>query len=106
MVFLKIPCITVQNNVSWGTRESPQQKSKEDLKIEEIRRKEALAEAKQQKRAGLLGYFIKQAEENQEKGGMEFSLANLFKCMLFTKDDPSTLTSHKLVSELLDRIQH
>lgn len=63
-----------------------------------MQRKEALAEAKQQKKSGLLGYFMKQSEENQDKRSMEFSLANLFKCMLFTQDDPSTVTSHKLVS--------
>lgn len=89
--------LLVQNNVSWGTRESPQQKSKQDLEREEIQRKEALEEAKQQKRSGLFGFFVKQAEEKEAKGGLEFSLANFFKCMVFTPEDPAALASKKLV---------
>ena len=43
---------------------------------------------KKKKEGGLLGMLLQQASGNSEKGGLEFSLANLFKCMCFTHEDP------------------
>ena len=37
---------------------------------------------------GLLGFLMQQTSGKAEKGGLEFSLANLFKCMCFTHEDP------------------
>ena len=54
-------------------------------KAEEEMKKEAM---KKKKDAGLLGSLLQQATGNAEKGGLEFSLANLFKCMCFTHEDP------------------
>jgi len=90
-----------KNNVSWGTRESPQEKTVQDLKREEYQREEALKEVKQakkdQKQAGLMSYILKKPEGSPQKGGLEFTLANLFRCMLFTHDDPAAAASVKLV---------
>ena len=54
-------------------------------KAEEEMKKEVL---KKKKDTGLLGSLLQQATGNAEKGGLEFSLANLFKCMCFTHEDP------------------
>ena len=54
-------------------------------KAEEEMKKEAM---KKKKDAGLLGSLLQQATGNSEKGGLEFTLANLFKCMCFTHEDP------------------
>lgn len=63
--------------------------------------KEAMEEAKQakkdEKNAGLLGYLMKKPEGAPQKGGVEFNLANLFKCMFFTHDDPAAMAHTKLV---------
>ncbi len=56
----------------------------EQKKKEEEMAKEA---AKKKKDGGMLGFLMKQASGHAEKGGLEFSLANLFKCMCFTHED-------------------
>ena len=56
---------------------------------EEKKKEEELAKAaKKKKKEGLLSFLYQQSGKT-EKGGMEFSLANLFKCMCFTHEDES-----------------
>ena len=68
----------------------PKKKTKAELEEEKKREKEQEEEmkkaAKKKKKEGLLS-FLYQNQKNTEKGGLEFSLANLFKCMCFTHED-------------------
>lgn len=77
------------NVVSWGTREVPKKLTKQELE-EQQKQEEDLKKAamKKKKESGLLGFLMQQASGHAEKGGLEFSLANLFKCMCFTHEDP------------------
>ena len=62
------------------------QELEEQQRNEEAMKKEAL---KKKKEGGLLGFLMQQTSgKTAEKGGLEFSLANLFKCMCFTHQDP------------------
>ena len=42
---------------------------------------------KKKEGGGWLGFLMQQTSGKSEKGGLEFSLANLFKCMCFTHED-------------------
>ena len=67
-----------QNNVSWGTREVAQKQSKKELEEQRKKEEEAAKDAKKhQKKDGILGFLMAQADRKNEKGGIEFSLANL-----------------------------
>jgi len=73
-----ISCRLLQNDVSWGTREVPQKQSKKELEEQRQREEEAAKNAKKhQKKDGILGFLMTQADKRAEKGGLEFSLANL-----------------------------
>jgi hypothetical protein len=64
--------------VSWGTREVAQKKSKKEVEEERIKEAENLKAAKKsQKKDGILGFLMAQAGQKSQKGGLEFSLANL-----------------------------
>ncbi len=72
--------------VSWGTREVPKKKTKAELEEEKKKEEEMKKQAKKQKKeGGFLDFLYKQSGPEQQ-GGLEFSLANLFKCQLFTHD--------------------
>ena len=74
--------------VSWGTREVAKKKTKAELEEEKRAAEEAAKAVKKQKKEGrLMGFLMQKAEGRKDKGGMEFSLANLFKCMCFTHED-------------------
>lgn len=100
--------------VSWGTREVPKKKTKQELEEEKKRDEELKKQAKKQKKkeGGLLGFLMAQTDKVQ-KGGLEFSLANLFRCMCFTHDDEDhpkkqlvkIATSLEEVSSRLSRIE-
>ncbi len=75
------------NNVSWGTREVAKKKTKADIQAEKEQQKAIQEEAKKKKKQeGLLGFLMQKAGAS-DKGGLEFSLANLFKCMCFTHEE-------------------
>ena len=59
------------------------QEKEEQQRKEEAMKKEAM---KKKKEGGWLGFLMQQTSAS-EKGGLEFSLANLFKCMCFTHED-------------------
>ncbi|CAL4108316.1 unnamed protein product, partial [Meganyctiphanes norvegica] len=66
------------NNVSWGTREIAQKKTKKEMAAE----KKALEEAKKlKKREGLLGFLTRAQNIDEDEGSIEFSFAGLFKLM-------------------------
>ena len=78
--------------VIWGVlccREVPKELTKQELEAQQKKEEEMKKEAKK-KEGGLLGFLMQQTSAGKaaEKGGLEFSLANLFKCMCFTHEDP------------------
>ena len=81
-------------------REVPKKLTKQELeeqqKAAEAAQKEAM---KKKKEGGLLGFLMQKAGSSGtvEKGGLEFSLANLFKCMCFTHEDPEADPQKQLV---------
>ena len=77
------------NVVSWGTREVPKKKTKAELEEERKKEEEMKQAAKKKNKEGMLSFLYAQASGKSEKGGLEFSLANLFKCMCFTHEDPN-----------------
>lgn len=95
LYFLSIPCMYLLliiyslvnlNVVTWGTREVQSKKTKKELEEE----KKVQEEIKQK---SLLG-FLNMGEGRQEEGSITFSLANLFKCQLFTYPKPNDETIH------------
>ncbi|XP_047516301.1 chitin synthase chs-2 isoform X2 [Pieris napi] len=68
------------NNVSWGTREIQQKKTKKEIEAE----KKAAEEAKKNARQKSLLGFLQGVNSNEEEGSIEFSFAGLFKCLLCT----------------------
>ena len=73
-------------------REVPKELTKQDLEAQQKKEEEMKKEAAKKKsgEGGLLGFLMQQTSAGKaaEKGGLEFSLANLFKCMCFTHEDP------------------
>merc|ERR1719419_474676 len=81
-LLLIIYSITNLNVVSWGTREVAVKKTKKELEEE---RKEQIQAAKQKKKDGIWG-LIKGSDgdgQGDEEGGIDVSLGNLFRVMLF-----------------------
>jgi chitin synthase len=77
------------NDVSWGTREVAKKKTKAELieeREKEKQMKEQATKINKKNEGGLVG-FLMQKSGVSEKGGLEFSLANLFKCMCFTHEE-------------------
>lgn len=92
-----------------------------EAKVEEAK---ALAKASSKNKGeekGLLSFLLNQQQGSgadgraAEKGGLDFSLGNLFRCMCFTHEDPSNDTGKHLgqissnveqLSERLKKIEH
>ena len=76
----------------------PKKLTKQELEEQQKAAEAAKKEAKK-KEGGLLGFLMQKAGSsgNVEKGGLEFSLANLFKCMCFTHEDPDANPQKQLV---------
>lgn len=94
-------------DVSWGTREvAPKNQPPPPVEVKPAAKNEGML-------ANLLTQFNLQGSGG-ESGGMEFSLANLFKCMCFTHDDPldpkkqliEIASSLKKVDSRLSNIEH
>ena len=81
-LLLIIYSLTNLNVVSWGTREVAVKKTKKELEEE---RKNATQNAKKAKKEGIWG-LIKgsEADDNEEEGGVDISLGNVLRLMLFT----------------------
>ncbi len=101
--------------VSWGTREVPKKKTKAELEEEKKKEEELKKAAKKKKKdGGILDFLYKQSGGPQERGGLEFSLANLFKIMCFTHEEPDDpkkqliklAASMDEVSNRLSKIEH
>ncbi|KAK2724897.1 hypothetical protein QYM36_001381, partial [Artemia franciscana] len=72
------------NNVSWGTREMQTKKSTQELEEEKKEAEEAQRQAKEKSLLGL----IHKTTAPEEEGSIDFSFANLFRCMLCTHRKP------------------
>ena len=94
-------------DVSWGTREVAEKKTKAQMEEEKKNMEEM---KKTVKNEGMLTNLLSQFNldgKGGESGGLEFSLANLFKCMCFTHDDP--LDPKKQLVEIatsLEKVNH
>jgi len=81
-LLLIIYSITNLNVVSWGTREVAVKKTKKEMEAE---RKEAAEAAKKKKKNGIWGLIQGEgADDGDEEGGIDVSIGNVLRLMLFT----------------------
>lgn len=101
LYFLSIPCMYLLlmiyslvnlNVVTWGTREVQTKKTKQELE-EEKKAQEEL------KKGNLLKFLNLNPTKQEEEGSIEFSLANLFRCMFCTYPKPNDDKIHLLKIE-------
>jgi chitin synthase len=96
--------------VSWGTREVPKKKTKQELEEEKKKEEELKKAAKKQskkKDGGLIDMLMRQKGDPEQKGGLEFSVANLVKCMCFTHDDPNDNSKQLVkIAASVDEVSH
>jgi len=96
--------------VSWGTREVPKKKTKQELEEEKKKEEEMKKQAKKQQKkssGGLIDMLLKQKGGPVEKGGLEFNLANLFKCMCCTHEDPDDANKQLVkIAASMDEVTH
>lgn len=107
LYFLSIPCMYLLliiyslvnlNVVTWGTREVQTKKTKKELEEEKAAQEEI-------KKKSLLG-FLNMSEGKEEEGSITFSLANLFRCQLFTHPKPNEEAIHLIkIQDQLETIQ-
>lgn len=101
LYFLSIPCMYLLlmiyslvnlNVVTWGTREVQSKRTKREVE-EEKKAQEEL------KRGNLLKFLNLNPTKQEEEGSIEFSLANLFRCMFCTYPKPNDEKIHLLKIE-------
>jgi len=80
-LLLIIYSITNLNVVSWGTREVAAKKTKKELEAD---RKAATEVAKKKKKDGIWGLISSGEDDGEEEGGIDVSLGNVIRLMLFT----------------------
>ncbi len=80
-LLLIIYSITNLNVVSWGTREVAVKKTKKELEAE---RKANEAAQKKAKREGVWGLLMNGSGIDDEEGGIDFSIGNVLRLMMFT----------------------
>lgn len=80
-LLLIIYSITNLNVVSWGTREVAVKKTKKELEEE---RKQAQTIQKKAKKEGVWGLLLNGSDNDEEEGGIDFSIGNVIRLMLFT----------------------
>ncbi len=101
-LLLIIYSITNLNVVSWGTREVQVKKTKKQLEEE---RKQEAAKVKKAKREGLWGLLLNQGENEEEEGGLDFSIGNVIRLMLFTHKKESMERAQLLrIADSLDNL--
>lgn len=89
------------NVVSWGTREVPTKKSKQELEAE---KKEAEEAKKRAKKSGFLG-LIPGKNIDDTEGSLELSFAGLFKLMCCTHQKPVSEGEQLLrIADSLDKV--
>ena len=94
-LLLIIYSITNLNVVSWGTREVAQKKSKKELAEE---KKAAVAATSKAKKDGVWGLLHNGAgNPEDEEGGIDFSLGNVFRLMFFTQKKERSQEREQLV---------
>ena len=74
-------------NILFVLQQDPTKNENEaKAKIEEAAKK---TEEAKKSEGGIIGYLMKTigSNENADKGGIDFSLANLCRCMCFTQED-------------------
>lgn len=108
-LLLIIYSITNLNVVSWGTREVAVKKTKKELEEE---KKKATTSAKKAKKEGLWGLLSGVGGEgDEEEGGIDVSLGNILRVMLFThkkesKDREQLLRIADSLDTLTKRLDH
>ena len=97
-LLLIIYSITNLNVVSWGTREVAVKKTKKELEEE---RKQAAMQTKRAKKEGIFG-LLSNAGDDDEEGGIDFSIGNVIRLMLFThkKDNTDQLQLQRIADSL------
>lgn len=95
-LLLIIYSITNLNVVSWGTREVAVKKTKKELAEE---RKVAESANKKAKKDGVWGLLLRgqQADQGEEEGGVDFSLGNVLRIMLFTQKKENSQEREQLI---------
>ena len=95
-------------NVSWGTREVAQKKTKAEMEADKKEVEEMNKKVK--KDGGMMSGLLEQFNlggKGGDKGGFELNLANLFKCMCFTHDDPLDPKKQLVsIASSLDKVNH
>lgn len=101
-LLLIIYSITNLNVVSWGTREVAVKKTKKELEEE---RKQAAQQEKKAKKEGLWGLLLNGSDNDDEEGGIDFSLGNIMRIMMFThKKDNHERVQLMRIAETLDSL--
>ena len=95
-------------NVSWGTREVAQKKTKAEMEADKKEVEEMNKKVK--KDGGMMSGLLEQFNlggNGGDKGGFELNLANLFKSMCFTHDDPLDPKKQLVsIASSLDKVNH
>ena len=95
-------------NVSWGTREVAQKKTKAEMEADKKEVEEMNKKVKKDR--GMMSGLLEQFNlggKGGDKGGFELNLANLFKCMCFTHDDPLDPKKQLVsIASSLDKVNH
>ncbi|XP_065572052.1 chitin synthase chs-2-like isoform X2 [Artemia franciscana] len=90
------------NDVSWGTRDTPVAKTKEELEAE----RKAVELARQKAKEKSMLSWLHSNKPDDEMGSIEFNLANLFKCMCCTYKKPEQTEQQLLrIAETLEDLK-
>ena len=93
-LLLIIYSITNLNVVSWGTREVAVKKTKKELAEEKRAAEQAV---KKSKKGGVWGLLQGQGIQEEEEGGVDFSLGNVLRIMLFTQKKENSQERDQLI---------
>ncbi|TRY61889.1 hypothetical protein TCAL_08870 [Tigriopus californicus] len=100
-LLLIIYSITNLNVVSWGTREVAVKKTKKEMEEE---RKQATMQQKKAKKDGVWGLLMN-GNDDEEEGGVDFSIGNVIRLMLFThKKDNQDRVQLLRIADSLDTL--
>jgi chitin synthase len=102
-LLLIIYSITNLNVVSWGTREVAVKKSKKEIEAE---KKEQAEMVKKKKKEGIWGLMKGGEGSEEEEGGIDVSLGNILRVMLFTHKKDSSKDQEQLfrIADSLDSL--
>ena len=102
-LLLIIYSITNLNVVSWGTREVAVKKSKKEIEAE---KKEQAEMVKKKKKEGIWGLMKGGEGSEEDEGGIDVSLGNILRIMLFTHKKDSSKDQEQLfrIADSLDSL--